>query len=48
MPSGNHCAVFGCDKDRRYPEKQKILPHVEILRFYSPTNNKDHLSWAAG
>ena len=48
MPSGNHCAVLGCDKDRRYPEKQKILPDVEILRFYSPSNNIDHLSWAAG
>ncbi|XP_068757672.1 uncharacterized protein [Montipora capricornis] len=47
MPGGDHCAVWGCDNDhRRYPEKQKVLPHVEILRFYSPKNNKDVLSWA--
>ena len=39
-------AVWGCDKDRRYPAKQKVLPHVGILRFYSPKNNKDVLSWA--
>ena len=43
MPSGNHCAVWGCDNDRRYPEKQKILPHVGILRFFSPRNNNDVL-----
>ena len=46
MPAGDHCAVWGCDNDRRYPEKQKIFPHVGILRFYSPMNKKDVLSWA--
>ena len=46
MPGGDHCAVWGCDNDRRYPEKQKVLPHVGILRFYSPKNKKDVLSWA--
>ena len=46
MPGGDHCAVWGCDNDRRYPEKQKILPHVGILRFFSPKNKKDVLSWA--
>ena len=45
MPSGDHCAVRGCDNDRRYPEKQKILPHVGMFRFYSPRNN-DVLSCA--
>ena len=46
MPSGDHCAVRGCDNDRRYPEKQKILPHVGILRFYPPRNTDDDvLSW---
>ena len=25
----------------RYPEKQKILPHVGMLRFYSPQNQTD-------
>ena len=39
---GDHCVLWGCDKDRRYPEKQKILPHVGI--FYSPRNNNDVLS----
>ena len=38
--------MWGCDNDRRYPEKQKILPHVGILRFHSPKNKKDVLSWA--
>ena len=28
MPGRDHCAVWGCDKDRRYPEKQKIPRHV--------------------
>ena len=46
MPGGDHCAVWGCDNDRRYPEKQKILPHVGILRFHSPKSKKDVLSWA--
>ena len=46
MPGGDHCAVWGCDIDRRYPEKQKILPHVGILRFHSPKSKKDVLSWA--
>ena len=46
MPGGDHCAVWGCDNDRRYPEKQKILPHAGILRFHSPKSKKDVLSWA--
>ena len=46
MPSGDHCAVRGCDNDRRFPEKQKILPHGGLFRFYSPRNNNDVLSWA--
>ena len=38
---------MGCDNDRiRYPEKQNIIPHVGILRFYSPKNKRDLLSWA--
>ena len=36
MPRGDHCAVWGCNSDRRYPEKQSILYHVGILRFYYP------------
>lgn len=46
MPGGDHCAVWGCDNDRRYPEKQTILPHVGILRFFSPKNKQDVLSWS--
>ena len=38
--------MWGCGNDRRYPEKQNILPHVGILRFYSPENKRDVLSWA--
>ena len=46
MSGGDHCAVWGCDNDRRYPDKKKILPHVGILRFHSPKNKQDVLSWA--
>ena len=46
MPGGDHCAVWGCDNDRRYPQKQTILPHVGILRFFSPKNKQDVLSWS--
>ena len=35
MPGGDHCAVWDCDNDRMYPEKQKILPHVVILHEHS-------------
>ena len=34
------------DNDRSYPEKQNVLSHVGILRFYSPKNKKDVLSWS--
>ena len=27
-------------------KNKKILPHVDILRFYSPKNKQDVLSWA--
>ena len=46
MRGRDHCVVWGCDKDGRYPEKQKNLLHVGILRFYSPKNKQDVLSWA--
>ena len=45
MGRGDHCAVYGCSNDRRYPEKQVVLPHVGILRFYSPLNRKDVGKW---
>ena len=45
MGKGDHCAVYGCNNDRRYPEKQKILSHVGMLRFYSPLSKKDKLMW---
>ena len=45
MPKGDHCAVFGCSNDRRYPEKQVIKPHVGVLRFYTPLNPKDASKW---
>ena len=43
MPGGDHCALRGCDNDRRANriENQKILPHIGILRFYSPENKND-------
>ena len=45
MPKGDHCAVFGCSNDRRYPEKYVIKAHVGVLRFYSPLNVKDAAKW---
>ena len=45
MPKGDHCAVFGCSNDRRYPEKQVVKPHVGVLRLYSPLNVKDASKW---
>ena len=45
MGGGDHCAVFGCNNDRRYPEKQIKLPHVGVLRFYSPRNKKEVAAW---
>ncbi len=45
MAKGDHCAVYGCSNDRRYPEKQVIKPHVGILRFYSPKTQKDIVKW---
>ena len=45
MPKGDHCAVFGCSNDRRYPENQVIKPHVGILRFHSPLNLQDASKW---
>ena len=45
MAKDDHCAVYGCSNDRRYPEKQMIKPHVGILRFYSPKTQKDIVKW---
>ena len=45
MGKGDHCAVFGCNNDRRYPEKQFVCSHVGLLRFYSPLNAKDKSKW---
>ena len=42
---GDHCAIFGYSNDRRYPEKQVVKPHVDVLRFYSPLNLKDAAKW---
>ena len=41
MPRGNHCAVYGCSNDRRFPDRQVIKPHVGVLRFYSPQTPKE-------
>ncbi|XP_019629817.1 PREDICTED: uncharacterized protein LOC109474043 [Branchiostoma belcheri] len=34
MGGGDHCAVYGCNNDRRYPERYVLKPHVKTLRFY--------------
>ena len=46
MPRRPHCAMWGCNNNWRHSEKQTILPHVGILRFYSPKSKKDVFSWA--
>ena len=46
MPCGNYCAVWGCNKDQRYPEEQNTLPHVATLRLYSLKSKKYFLLWA--
>ena len=46
MSGSDHCAVCGCDNNRRYPEKLKVLPYVCTLRFYSPKDKQDVLSWS--
>ena len=45
MPKGDHCAVFGCSNDRRYPEKQVVKSHVGVLRFHSPINVQEASKW---
>ena len=45
MRKGDHCAVFGCSNDRRYPEKQVVKPHVGVLRFHSPINVQVASKW---
>ena len=45
MARGDHCAVWGCNNDRRYPEKQVICSHVGVLRFYSPLNHQNTRKW---
>ena len=41
VPLRDHSAVWGCNNDRRYPNKQNILPHVGVPRFFSPLTKKD-------
>ena len=45
MGKGDHCAVYGCNNDRRYSEAQVVFPHVGLLRFYSPLNAKARNRW---
>ena len=32
MAKGNCCAVFGCNNDRRFPEKYLIKDHTGFFR----------------
>ena len=45
MAIGDHCSVWGCSNNRRYPEKQVILPHVALRRFYSPRTLRQRRMW---
>ena len=41
MSHSDHCVVWGCNNNQRYLDKQNIVSHVGILRFYSPESKKD-------
>ena len=45
MGGGDRCALYGCDNDRRYPNRQIKQPHVGVLRFYSPRTKKETAAW---
>ena len=36
MGKDDHCAVYGFNNNRRYPETQVVCPHVGLLGFYPP------------
>ncbi|XP_038068286.1 uncharacterized protein LOC119737769 [Patiria miniata] len=45
MGGGDHCAVLGCNNDRRYPERYVIKEHVNTLRFHSCRDKKYFPLW---
>ena len=36
MGGGDYCAVYGCNNDRRKPEKAIVMDHVGKFRWYGP------------
>ncbi|XP_072014153.1 LOW QUALITY PROTEIN: uncharacterized protein [Amphiura filiformis] len=44
MGGSDHCAVWGCDNDRRYPERWIVKDHVKDLKFHS-CQQKNQVKW---
>lgn len=44
MGKGDHCAVFGCRNDRRYPERWVVKPHIHCMKWHKP-NQKHFKLW---
>ena len=44
MGGGDYYAVYGCNNDRRKPDKV-IMENVRKLRWYGPKDQKDILKW---
>ena len=45
MGGGDRCAVYGCDNDPPISRQTNQLPHVGVLRFYSPWTKKEMAAW---
>ena len=40
MAKGDHCSVYGCDNDRRYPERYRRQFLWSFLFFYIPVHRE--------
>ncbi|XP_033636625.1 uncharacterized protein LOC117297616 [Asterias rubens] len=45
MGIADHCAVLGCNNDRRYPERYVIKDYVKTLKFHTCRNKKNYALW---
>ncbi|XP_789683.1 uncharacterized protein LOC584740 [Strongylocentrotus purpuratus] len=45
MGGGDRCAVYGCNNDRRYPERYVVKDHVNNLRFHKCTDPRNYAQW---
>ena len=40
MSGGDYCAAYGCNNDRRKPEKAIVMDHVGKFRWYGPKDQR--------